>query len=129
MSERQRNYEMMGKFEDLPGKRVLSSTVQDLSGAMASMSDVIVKNVDNQLDKAHPVCLQQGEIEEELVKSFRDESSQMNAWIGTRPSTSDNVRRSYAKEQVESIKTEMELIKAFLKDVEAIKEPDSRLKF
>uniref|UniRef100_A0A2N9GLR9 NB-ARC domain-containing protein n=1 Tax=Fagus sylvatica TaxID=28930 RepID=A0A2N9GLR9_FAGSY len=45
------------------------------------------------------------------------------------PSTSDNVRRSYTKEQVESIKTEMELIKAFLKDVEAIMEPDSGLKF
>jgi hypothetical protein len=40
-----------------------------------TMSDVIVQNVDNQLDKAQPVCLQQGEIEEELVKSFRAESS------------------------------------------------------
>ena len=43
--------------------------------------------------------------------------------------SSDTVGRSYAKEQVESIKRELELIKAFLEDVEAIKEPDARLDY
>ena len=129
-SERKRNYEM-GKFE---GKRVQSSTVQDLPGTTASMSDVIVKNVDNQLEKAQPGSVQEGKIEE--VESFRAESSQMNALSGTGPSTFDIVLRSYnkeqveyTKEQVESIITELELIEAFLEDVKAIEEPDSKLKF
>ena len=122
-SERKRNYEM-GKFE---GKRVQSSTVQDLPGTIASMSDVIVKNVDNQLEKAQPGSVQEGKTEE--VESFRAESSQMNALIGTEPSTSDIVQRSYTTEQVESIITELELIEAFLEDVKAIEEPDSKLKF
>ena len=83
-----------------------------------------------------------GEIEEE-VESIAVESSRMNSLIDTRPSTSETVERSYSSnstglnqnekrrviEQVESMGRELKLIYAFLKDVEAIEEPDPRLKF
>ena len=120
------------KFE---GKRVQSSTVQDPPGTTASMSEVIFKDVENQLEKAEPGSLQQDtntkrykdKIEEE-VESIIAESSQMNELINTKPFKSDIVGRSYPKEQLVSIKSELELIKAFLKDIEAIKEPDAKLK-
>ncbi|KAL4632183.1 hypothetical protein ACB092_04G033700 [Castanea dentata] len=79
------------------------------------------------------ICM--GEIEEE-VESIAPESSLTNALIGTGPSTSETVERSYASdskirdiEQVESMERELKLIYAFLKDVEAIEEPDARLRF
>ncbi|GMY32556.1 probable disease resistance RPP8-like protein 2 isoform X1 [Fagus crenata] len=99
MSERKRNYDM-GKSE---GKRVQCSTVQDLPETSASMSDVNVINVDNQLEKAQPGSSQQ----DTETKRYKGKT----------------------EEEVESIKAELELIEAFLKDVEAIKEPDARLKF
>nr|POE69966.1 hypothetical protein CFP56_72605 [Quercus suber] len=76
-----------------------------------------------------------GEIEEE-VESIASKSSLTNALIGTGPSTFETVERSYASdskirniEQVESMEREQELIYAFLKDVEAIEEPNARLRF
>ena len=114
-----KNYDI-GKFE---GKRVQCSTVQDLPGTSASMSNVIVKNVDNHLEAAQPGFLQQD------TQTITAESSQMNALIDTRLPTSYTVGRFHAKDQVESIKRELELIKAFLEDVEAIKEPDARLSY
>ena len=113
------NYDI-GKFE---GKRVQCSTVQDLPGTSASMSNVIVKNVDNHLETAQPGFLQQD------TQTITAEPSQMNVLIDTRLPTSDTVGRSYAKEQVESIKRELELINGFLEDVEVIKEPDARLNY
>ena len=115
-----KNYDI-GKFE---GKRVQCSTVQDLPGTSASMSNVIVKNVDNHLETAQPGFLQQ-----DTQTITAAESSQMNALIDTSLPTSYTVGRFHAKEPVESIKRELKLIKAFLEDVEAIKEPDARLSY
>ncbi|XP_030937643.1 probable disease resistance RPP8-like protein 2 isoform X1 [Quercus lobata] len=95
------------------------------------------------LEEAEPGSSQQltntgrclGEIEE-VVESIAPESSLTNTSIGTGPSTSETVERSYASnikkreiEQVESMERELKLIYAFLKDVEAIEEPDARLRF
>jgi hypothetical protein len=99
MCERKRNDDM-GKSE---GKRVQCSTVRDLPETTTSMSDVNVINVDNQLEKAQPGSSQQ----DTETKRYKGET----------------------EEEVESIKAELELIEAFLKDVEAIKEPDARLKY
>ena len=49
----------------------------------------------------------------------------MNDLIDARPSAAETFGRSYTKDQVESIKRELQLIKAFLKDVEEIEEPDA----
>lgn len=87
------------------------------------MANVIIKNVDNHLETAQPGFLQQD------TQTIKAEPSQMNVLIATELPAVDTVGRSYAKEQVESIKRELELIKAFLEDVEAIKEPDARLNY
>uniref|UniRef100_A0A7N2MSY4 Disease resistance protein n=1 Tax=Quercus lobata TaxID=97700 RepID=A0A7N2MSY4_QUELO len=71
------------------------------------MSEVIFKDVENKLEKAEPGSLQQ-DTNRERYK--------------------DKIEESYTKEQVVSIKSELELIEAFLKDIEAIKEPDAKLK-
>nr|XP_023921131.1 disease resistance protein RPP13-like [Quercus suber]POF25080.1 putative disease resistance rpp8-like protein 2 [Quercus suber] len=130
MSERKSTYDI-GKFE---GNR-----------CQISMPDIIVEDDNNNLEEAEPGSSQQeqhtntgrcmGEIEEE-VESIAPKSSLTNAMIGTRPSTSETVERSYTSdskirdiEQVESMERELKLIYAFLKDVEAIEEPDARLKF
>ena len=47
----------------------------------------------------------------------------MNDLIDARPSTAETFGRSYTKDQVESIKRELQLIKAFLKDVEEKQSP------
>lgn len=152
MSERKTTYDI-GTFE---GKRGHCSRVQDLQGTAASMSHhTIVEDDDDNLEEAQPGSSQQhtktrrymgeGEIEEE-VKSIAAESSRMNALIDTRPSTSASVERSYSRDssverslhqnekrrdikEVESMGRELKLIYAFLKDVEAIEEPDAILKF
>ena len=53
----------------------------------------------------------------------------MNDLIDARPSAAETFGRSYTKDQVESIKRELQLIKAFLKDVEEIEEPDAGLNY
>ncbi|XP_050255969.1 uncharacterized protein LOC126701703 [Quercus robur] len=153
MSERKITYDI-GKFE---GKRGQYSQIQDLQGTTASISGTTAEDNDNNLEEGQPGSSQLHtktttcEIEEtensskvqdlpgtpasmdtvsiknEDTPKITAEPSQMNDLNATELPTSDTVGRSYAKEQVESIKRELELIKAFLEDVEAIKEPDARL--
>ncbi|KAF3945827.1 hypothetical protein CMV_027838 [Castanea mollissima] len=123
------------KIEEISSE-IQSSTVQDPPGTMASTSEVIFNDVE-------PGSLQQNtntkrykdKIEEE-DESIKAESSQMNELINTKPLKEflmkafliEPVGRSYTKEQVVSIESELNLIKAFLKDIKAIKEPDAKLK-
>ncbi|KAM3702449.1 hypothetical protein ACJW31_04G026400 [Castanea mollissima] len=125
----------VNKIEEISSE-IQSSTVQDPPGTMASTSEVIFNDVE-------PGSLQQNtntkgykdEIEEE-DESIKAESSQMNELINTKPFEAFLMRAFlkvpvggfYAKEQVVSIESELNLIKALLKDIKAIKEPDAKLK-
>ncbi|KAF3961834.1 hypothetical protein CMV_013582 [Castanea mollissima] len=117
----------------------IEEKVESIAPESSLMNALIAHN----LEEAEPGSSQQhtntgicmGEIEEE-VESIAPESSLTNALIGTGPSTSETVERSYASdskirdiEQVESMERELKLIYAFLKYVEAIEEPDARLRF
>ena len=134
MSERKSTYDI-GTFEGKRGK--------------ISPSDIIVEDDDNNLEEAETGSSQQHTKTGRYVREIEvTESSLTKASIDMGPSTSETVEKPHATasteipptsslqkdkkrdiEQVELMERELKLIYAFLKDVEAIEEPDARLKF